>query len=104
MQHANRARHRPTFEDMSFIGSRSLSSKPCETAVNHHAEPIGVCASAPDVRQGALGGRRARLDGVNSCFGSGGALVREFGKVLGVDTPGFLSCHTLVKPTGRMGD
>jgi hypothetical protein len=49
-----------------------------QTAASHHAVPIGVCASAPDVRQGALGGRRARLDGVNSCFGSGRALVREF--------------------------
>ena len=45
--------------------------------------PIGVCASAPDVWQGALGGRRARLDGVNWCFGPGGALVREF-----VQSPG----------------
>ena len=33
--------------------------------------PTGAGESSPDVRQGALGGRRARLDGVNSCFGSG---------------------------------
>jgi hypothetical protein len=26
-----------------------------------HAVPIGACESAPDVRQGALGGRRASL-------------------------------------------
>jgi hypothetical protein len=67
-----------------------------QTAANHDAVPIGVCASDPDVRQGALGGRRVRLDGVNSCFGSGGALFREFAQVRKVDTPGFLSCHTLL--------
>jgi hypothetical protein len=32
------------------------------TAANHHAVPTGAGASAPDVRQGALGGRRAGLD------------------------------------------
>ncbi len=33
-----------------------------QTAANHHAVPIGAGGSAPDVREGALGGRRARLD------------------------------------------
>jgi hypothetical protein len=32
-----------------------------ETAANHHAVPIGAGGSAPDVREGALGGRQARL-------------------------------------------
>ncbi len=31
-----------------------------ETAAAHHAVPTGAGGSAPDVRQGALGGRRAR--------------------------------------------
>ena len=34
------------------------------------AVPIGAGGSAPDVRQGALGGRRARLDVVTSGSGS----------------------------------
>ena len=33
-QHANRARHWPTFEDMSLRGSRSLSSHPCANGSN----------------------------------------------------------------------
>ncbi len=37
------------------------------------AVPTGACQSAPDVRQGALGGRRARLDVVTSGSGSGRA-------------------------------
>jgi hypothetical protein len=37
------------------------------------AVPIGAGGSAPDVRQGALGGRRARLDVVTSGSGSGRA-------------------------------
>ena len=37
------------------------------------AVPIGACQSAPDVRQGALGGRRARLDVVTLGSGSGRA-------------------------------
>ena len=44
-----------------------------QTAATHHAVPIGAGESAPDVRQGALGGRRARLDVVTSGFGSGRA-------------------------------
>jgi hypothetical protein len=51
-----------------------------KTAANHHAVPIGACASAPDVRQGALGGRRARLDVVTSGSGSGRALPRRPGE------------------------
>ena len=39
-----------------------------QTAASHHAVPIGACASAPDVRQGALGRRRPRLDVLTSCF------------------------------------
>ena len=33
-----------------------------QTAATHHAVPIGARESAPDVWQGALGGRRAGLD------------------------------------------
>ena len=36
------------------------------TAATHHAVPTGAGESSPDVRQGVLGGRRVRLDGVNS--------------------------------------
>ena len=43
------------------------------TAATHPAVPTGAGASAPDVRQGALGGRRARLDVVTSGSGSGRA-------------------------------
>ncbi len=32
-----------------------------ETAATHHAVPTGAGESAPDVRQGALGGRRVRF-------------------------------------------
>jgi hypothetical protein len=32
------------------------------TAATHHAVPTGAGGSAPDVRQGALGGRRVRRD------------------------------------------
>ena len=61
-----------------------------QTAANHHVVPIGVCASAPDVRQGALGGRRARLDGVNSCFGSGEPSFASLCKVATLrPRPGF---------------
>ena len=69
-----------------------------QTAASHHAVPIGVCASAPDVRQGALGGRRARLDGVNSCFGSGKPSFASLGKVATVrPRPGFF-CPQWVHP------
>ena len=40
------------------------------TAAKCHAVPIGAGESAPDVRQGALGGRRAGLDVVTSGSGS----------------------------------
>ena len=43
-----------------------------ETAANHHAVPTGACEWTPDVRQGALGGRRAWLDVVTSGSGSEG--------------------------------
>ena len=44
-----------------------------ETAASHHTMPTGAGESAPDVRQGALGGRRARLDVVTSGSGAGRA-------------------------------
>jgi hypothetical protein len=39
---------------------------PFETAATHHIVPTWAGGSAPEVRQGALGGRRARLDVVTS--------------------------------------
>jgi hypothetical protein len=68
-----------------------------QTAATHRAVPIGAGGSAPDVRQGALGGRRARLDVVTSGSGSGRAtppVQRTPGRV---DTKDFASCLSLVR-------
>ena len=63
------------------------------------AEAIGAGASAPDVRQGALGGRRARLDVVTSGSGSGRAYParpKNSKQTQGrVDTKDFVSWYTL---------
>jgi hypothetical protein len=51
------------------------------------AVPTGAGGSAPDVRQGALGGRRARLDVVTSGSGSGRAFPAR------PRTPGRVDTH-----------
>ena len=38
-----------------------------QTAATHHAVPTGAGGSAPDVRQGPCGGRRARFGVIPSC-------------------------------------
>jgi hypothetical protein len=67
-----------------------------QTAATHHAVPIGAGGSAPDVRQGVLGGRRARLDVVTSGSGAGRAFPARPKNTQGrVDTKDFASYYTL---------
>ena len=66
-----------------------------QTAATHHAVTIGAGASAPDVREGALGGRRARLDVVTSGSGSGRPAPPVQGTPGRVDTKDFSGCYTL---------
>ena len=58
------------------------------------AVPIGAGGSSPDVRQGALGGRRARLDVVTSGSGSGRAFPARPRTQGRVDTKDFASYYT----------
>ncbi len=74
----SRIRHQRAFDAILEIHA--------QTAATHHAVPTGAGGSSPDVRQGALGGRRAGLDVV-------------FGRVLvqgRVDTKDFASGYSLV--------
>jgi hypothetical protein len=66
-----------------------------QTAATHHAVPIGAGGSAPDVRKGALGGRRAGLDVVTSGSGSGRAFPARPRTQGRVDTKDFASYYTL---------
>jgi hypothetical protein len=65
------------------------------------AVPIGAGESAPDVRQGALGGRRAGLDVVTSGSGSGRAFPARQRTQGRVDTKDFASYYTLTP--GQLG-
>jgi hypothetical protein len=69
-----------------------------QTAATHHAVPTGAGGSAPDVQQGALGGRRARLDVVTSGSGSGRAFPARQRTQGRVDTKDFASYYTLQYP------
>ena len=68
-----------------------------------HAVPIGAGGSAPDVRQGALGGRRAGLDVVTSGSGSGRAYParpRTQGRVDTKDFASYYPCVSVIKIRG----
>ena len=65
------------------------------TAATHHAVPTGAGGSSPDVRQGALGGRRSRLDVVTSGSGAGRAFPARPEPPGRVDTKDFASYYTL---------
>ena len=69
-----------------------------ETAANHHAVPIGAGGSAADVREGALGGRQARLGVVTSGSGSGRAYPARPRTQGRVDTEDFASGYSLIVP------
>ena len=61
-QHATRARARPTFQHTPSRSLCGFVEIRAQTAASHHTMPTGACESAPDVRPGALGGRRAGFD------------------------------------------
>ena len=46
-----------------------------QTAATHHTLPTGTGGSSPDVRQGALGGRRAGFDVAAYCFVAGPGIL-----------------------------
>ncbi len=57
----------------TLIGAAAMPEIDGNRQHTMRAVPIGAGGSVPDVRQGALGGRRARLDVVTSGSGSGRA-------------------------------
>jgi hypothetical protein len=79
----SRIRHQRAFDAILEIHA--------QTAATHHTMLTGAGASAPDVRQGALGGRRARLDVVTSGSGSGRAFPARPRTQGRVDTKDFTS-------------
>ncbi len=64
-KHATRARGRPTFQHTPSEPLDAIRGNHAETAATHHAMPTGARQSAPDVRPGALGGRRAGFEVTN---------------------------------------
>ena len=67
-QHATRARGRPTFQHTPSKSLCGFVEVRAQTAASHHTMPTGACQSAPDVRPGALGGRRAGFEVATYCF------------------------------------
>ena len=59
----SRMRHQRAFDAILEIHA--------QTAARPHTMPTGARQSAPDVRPGALGGRRAGLEVATYCFVSG---------------------------------
>ena len=59
----------------TLIGAAAMPEIDGDRQHTMRAVAIGACESAPDVRQGALGGRRARLDVLTSGSGSGRAYL-----------------------------
>ena len=92
----NRARHRPTFEDMSFRGSRSLSSNPCSNG----SQPPRSADRRLRVGPGRPAGCPRRTPGEarrrKFVFWFGEALVREFGQT----SDGQTKAGLLLAPVG----
>ncbi len=57
----------------TLIGAAAMPESDGTRQHTMRAVPTGAGGSAPDVRQGAIGGRRARLDVITSGSGSGRA-------------------------------
>ena len=74
-KHASRARGRPTFQDTPSEPLDANRRNHAQTAASHHTMPTGAGESAPDVRQGALGGRRAGFDVAAYCFVAGPGIL-----------------------------
>ena len=74
-QHATRARGRPTFQHTPSKSLCGFVEIRAQTAASHHTMPTGACQSAPDVRPGALGGRRAGFEVATYCSVAGPGIL-----------------------------